>query len=507
MRLDGIKNTKRNLGFGMLSVILSMLLPFLTRTVMIHTLGKLFTGLSGLFQSFFQLLNIAELGFGAAIVYFMYQPIARNDEDTICALLNVYKKSYRIIGVVILGIGFIMLPFLPYMIHGNEIPDVNIYVVYVIVLLNSVVGYFFFPQKRSLLLAHQRNDIISKVSLCMVTIQNVVQMIILVIYKDYYLYALTGFFCEILNHCICAFIAGRKYPQYTCKGRLNDNAKKELINKIRGLFTFNIGSVISNFADSIVVSAFLGLEILAMYNNYFYVITAMFSILAIYYNAMRAGIGNTIVLDSVDKNYESFKKLQFVQCWLVGWITICMICLYQPFMLLWVGDTWLLPYPLIICFCVLFYLWKIQDIVTVYKEAAGLWDKDRYRPLISAGLNLLLNLTLVRVWGLYGVVISTIASIVFVDSWWVSKSLFQEYFHKSRKTYYINILLEIFLVIPCAIVTWYICSLVQADGLCGFVLKGLLCIIVPNLIYVLFHIRNSQFREIWTYIRKKGRKR
>ncbi|MBR4329805.1 MAG: polysaccharide biosynthesis protein, partial [Candidatus Riflebacteria bacterium] len=84
-------------------------------------------GLNSLFTSVLQVLNLTELGVSSALVYSMYKPIAEDNKEKICQLMNLYKYYYRIIGFIILCIGLILLPFIPNLIHGNIPSDINIY--------------------------------------------------------------------------------------------------------------------------------------------------------------------------------------------------------------------------------------------------------------------------------------------------------------------------------------------------------------------------------------------
>ena len=165
LKSDRIKNTRRNAIWGIVNKFITILLPFITRTVLIYVLGVEYVGINGLFSSILQVLSLAELGFSSAIVYSMYKPLAENDNDVVCALLQFYKKIYRCIGSIVLIIGVALIPFLKYLISGSCPSDVNIYVVYIIYLLNTSCSYFLFAYKKSLLSAVQRQDIISKVAM------------------------------------------------------------------------------------------------------------------------------------------------------------------------------------------------------------------------------------------------------------------------------------------------------------------------------------------------------
>ena len=165
MKIERTKNATRNIMFNGMSQMMNMLVPFIMRSIILNFLGMEYLGLGGLFRSILSILNLAELGVGSTMVFSMYKPIAEDDTDTICALMKLYRKFYRIIGLVILTVGLILTPFLPNLINGEVTADVNIYVLYYMNLGSTVLSYWMFAYKNCLLSAHQRGDISSKVAI------------------------------------------------------------------------------------------------------------------------------------------------------------------------------------------------------------------------------------------------------------------------------------------------------------------------------------------------------
>ena len=200
IKLSRTKNAVRNIYSGMFNKIFTIFFPFLIRTVLIKKIGIEYAGPNSLFSSILQVLNLTELGFASAVVYSMYKPIAEDDKDTICALLNFYKRVYFIIGLVILALGTAVMPFLPHLIKGNIPQDINIYVLYSIYLVNTSLSYLLFGYKNSLLNAHQRRDVISNILTITQGLMNICQLLILVTIKNYYLYVLMMPIFTVLNN-------------------------------------------------------------------------------------------------------------------------------------------------------------------------------------------------------------------------------------------------------------------------------------------------------------------
>ena len=125
-KLDRKKNAARNIVYGLTLKAYQIIVPFIMRTVMIYFMGVQYLGLNSLFTSVLQVLNLAELGVGSAMIYSMYKPIAEDDNARICALMGLYRTYYRMIGIFIAVIGGILTPFIPRLISGEVPDDVNI---------------------------------------------------------------------------------------------------------------------------------------------------------------------------------------------------------------------------------------------------------------------------------------------------------------------------------------------------------------------------------------------
>lgn len=274
-KIERAKNATRNIVFGMILKAYQIVMPFLMRTAMIYLMGVQYLGLNSLFISILQVLNLAELGVGSAMIYSMYRPIAEDDNATICALMKLYRTYYRVIGLIIAVIGCILTPFIPKLISGDIPRGLNIYILYLLNLGATVLSYWLYAYKNSILQAHQRTDIVSKVTLVTSTIQYILQLLVLWLFKNYYLYVAVMLATQALTNVATAVVADKLYPQFSPKGPLPKGEASKINGRIKDLFTAKIGGIIVNSADTIVISAFLGLTALAVYQNYYFILTSI----------------------------------------------------------------------------------------------------------------------------------------------------------------------------------------------------------------------------------------
>lgn len=331
-------NAKRNLIWGFIQKIVSVLIPFVSRTIMIYVLGMEYIGLNSLFASILSMLSFAELGIGSALVFSMYKPIADGDDDKVCALLAFYRRCYIVIGTIIVGCGLVILPFLDKFITGDVPSDTNIYVLFLIYLFNSAVGYFLFAYKQSILIASQRIDLVSKVNLIVSFFLNVLQIAALLIFRSYYAFIIILPVSTCVSNLWIAYVTKEHYPQYICKGMIGKEEIKVIAEKVGGLLCQKIGNIVLCNVDAIVISSFLGLRILGIYNGYFYVISTLMGFLYIIQQTLIPSVGNSIAKESKEKNYKDFSKFQYIYMWIVSWCSVCLLVLFQPFIGMWQGT-------------------------------------------------------------------------------------------------------------------------------------------------------------------------
>lgn len=495
MIIDRTKNAKRNVLFGLINRVISLLLPFVVRTAMIHTLGKEYLGLSGLFTSILSVLSLTELGVGSAIVYHMYKPIAEDDEETVCALLNYYRKVYKIIGIVVLVVGVMLIPFLPRLIKGGYPSDINIAFLYLVYLVDTVSSYLLFAYYNSLLNAFQRNDITSNIGTIITIIRYLTQALMLLLFKDYLLFIIVLPATTIISNILTAIAARKYYPQYTCRGSITQKMRKDIEVKVRGMLISRVQAVTRNSFDSIFISAFLGLGQNAIYSNYYYIMSNIIAVLYIFIPSITGGVGNSVASESVEKNYADMNKINFIYMWMSGWCAICLACLYQPFTKIWVGEGLMFPTSVMILFCIYFYALKMGDIRFVYFEVNGLWWENRYKAILEAVGNITLNYLLGKYFGVYGILMATILTIVIINFGLGTTTVFKYYFGMDKLPgYYTRQFIYLTVTVIAGSATYYACSLLAGDNIISLLGKMCICVVLPNTLYFILHFKNPDFK-------------
>lgn len=479
-------NAKRNIISGTLYKIVELGTPFITRTLLLYYLGIEYLGLGSLFTSILQVLNLTELGFSRAIIFGLFKPLATNDTKTVNALICFYRKVYKIVGVVVLFGGIVILPVLPKLIKGTYPSDINLYILFLIYLFNTCIGYWLYAYKNALIIASQRQDILSNISTVLGIIKFIIQLLVLMVFRNYYGFIALNILFTITNNIWVSKICKKKFPQYMCEGRIDENTKENLTRQIKGIAIGKFSQAARNSFDSIILSMFCGLVELAIYSNYFYILTSITGVLGIIIEAISSGVGDSVATESKEKNYLDFKKFNFYYAWISSWFSICLFCLYQPFMIIWVGENLCAPMHTALLFSIYFYILHMGQIRSVYASAAGIWWEFRWIAIGEMISNVILNFVLGYKYGMNGILWATIITVFVYSIIGISIITFRKFFNVSSKGYFASELLYSIITLISGAITYYLTKCVNIEGIIGLIIKVSICCVLPNAILVIF---------------------
>ena len=313
---------------------------------------------------------------------------------------------------MILAAGLIIIPFLKVLVKDPELPGgLNLYACYLIFLFNSVVSYLLYGYMNSLPLAFQRRDILSRVDMSMAVLRCIMESMLLISSDNFYLYLLSMPLITILRNLLTATVMRRLYPDITCRGKLHKEQIVDLHKRVYGLFLNKLTVSSRNGIDTICISAFISLAAAGIYSNYYIIMAGLISVSIMICQSMMASVGNSIVTESRDKNYTNMRSFDFIYMMVAGWATACLICLYQPFISLWLGVGMKLGPDVVLGLGLYFYILKAGDIRWVFHEGAGLWYECRFITIGETIANLVLNILLCSVWGIAGIVYATVITV------------------------------------------------------------------------------------------------
>jgi len=487
----------RNVGVMFLTQFATFVLAFVSRTVFIKTLGAEYLGLNGLFYNILNALSLAELGLGTAIAYALYKPIAQNDTEQIKSILAFFHKCYFVIGIIIIIVGYIILPFLPYLIKDEVTIPVNIYNVYLCFLVNSVIGYFF-AHKRTIIDETQNKYLTTTIDFTINTIVTIVQIVILWKFQDYMAFLFVRIFGTLIASILVSISADRKFSYIKEQAvNLSPAIKKKIWNDVSIVFFHKLGGIVITGTDFLIISAFVGIEAVGIYSNYTLIIGTVTIFCYLFIQGADASIGNAIATLKEKDLYVIFRKIAFLTFCINGISTVCLLNLLNPFIELWIGKDYLLSNSVVYVIVANFFFMQNRRLILTFKFNAGLFRPDMYKPFIEMVFNLSISIFLVHIYGVLGVLIGTLANTFFINIWVeafiVHKHIFSTSIVNYLKMYFIQTLA---LLTACAI-SLYVNAFIDV-----FILRCLISVLVSISVYFLFFFRSSEFKYFVSIMKK-----
>ena len=496
------ENSIINSTMSIITQVLTVILNFAVKTVFIKMLNDEYLGVNGLFTNIITMLSLADLGIGIAIPYSLYKPLAEKDEQKINILMNFYKKIYNIIGMVVLLIGLSLTPFLGLII--KDIPDnvPNLSLIYMLFVIHSASSYFF-VYKKFLIDSDQKGYITSRIIFAFSTILSIIQIILLVITKNYILFLLASIIMVILQNIYISYKANKMYP--FIKNKTNDKLSKDDVKDIKknvsSLFIYKVGTVIMNGTDNIIISKFIGLIIVGFYSNYVLIINSVTNVLNQIFNAITSSIGNLVVTTNKKRSKEIYDNLNFANFWLYSLFGICLMVLINPFIDIWIGKKYVMIFSIVFLLVLNFYILGMQSVTNSFINAYGLFWKAKYRPIIMVIINIVVSVILVQFIKIEGVLVGTLISRL-VTTAWLDPYIVHKYgFKISSKKYYIDYVKYLSTFIIVALLVNYLISFVAITNIIVLILMAILVVIVINIIFILLFFKTSEFNYFFDKIK------
>lgn len=496
------KNAIRNLIVAWAGQLALLLCTFVSRSVFVKILSTEYLGISGLFSNILSMLSLVDLGIGVSIAYYLYEPLANKDEKKICQLMNYFKKIYTTIGVIVFIIGVVLTPFLEWFIKEDlTIPHIRF--IYVLYVLDSALTYFS-AYKTSLINADQKNYIVSFYHNAIRVIQTILAIGLLVVTKDYIAYYSVTLVATVIYNVMITRKANKLYSFLkqnkleVIDADMKDKIKKNTI----AMMCHKIGNVLVNSTDNLLISKFVSIVSVGLYSNYSMILINLNKIVGQIFSAMTASIGNFNVSESDEKKEKLFYTLFFMDFEIYNFCSICLFVLFNPFIVLWLGDKYVMSQTIVLIIVLNNYLQGVRKVVLSFKDACGLFQNDKYKALAESAINLVVSIVLVKYWGIAGVFIGTTVSFVLTCLWIEPLVLFKHGLNASLWKYFKVYILYFVELLVCVGLSYYIASFIP-DGLVGFLLRMLVCGGVWLLSVVLLHSRSEEFKTLLLKIKKK----
>lgn len=494
MEIKRKRNSFLNIFSGLIMQGIFICINLTTQRVFVNLLGIEMQGLRGVFNNVISVLNLADLGLGSAIVFSMYRPLAINDNEKVAALLDFYGYIYRRIAICILLFGMLFLPFIPFFVSA-DINYLYAQIIFLLFVFRTLISYLF-SYKINLFIADQKRYIHTNINTIFILIINLSMIIILKLTRNYIFFLIINVFLLFLQNLFISFLAERSYPQFRLlkKKKLDQETKKQIFSNTKALLYQRLGSTCVGTTDNLIIATVINLTTVGLYTNYTFISITIRDLVNQIFTSITAPMGNLIAQEDWESVKCWFWRIMFADFWLHGFTSICLFILLSPFVSIWMGADKVLEQVVVFILVLNFYLLGMTRCTRLIRDSAGLYTQFRLMPLVEGIVNLIVSIVLVQFLGLLGVLLGTLIGLLSASIWIHPLVVFEHVIKEPLKNYYRKYFLYFLVLIVVGFLTFQICSfIVIGNEYVRFIVKLFICVILPNILFVLFFWKDECF--------------
>lgn len=482
----------------------SVLTSFVVRAVFVATLAAEYVGLETLFSSLLTILALADLGIGTAIIFALYEPLAKDDRESIKSIMRLFKRAYITIGIVIIAIGAIMTPNVHFLL-GADAPDIpNLEVYFFCFVLNTGVSYFF-SYKGALITADQKSYIVYLITYAFQIAMACCQIAVLLLTHDYLLFLVCMVASTLLQNIVIAWKCNRMYPYILEKdvAPIDRDVLDTIKKNVAGMILHKLAGAATTPASNLIITMFVGLATTSLYGNYLLVTTSMNRIVIRAFEAIVASVGNLVAEESEERQYEVFQTTFFIDALAYGLIAGGMLCAFNPFILILTGsEDWCFPGYIVALIVLLFYVTGMRQAGQAFISAYGLFWQTKWKAVLEAVTLPLFGIVLAQFFGMAGVLVGMILSNVFISTLYEGWAIHKYGLHRPLTPYLRRWILYVATTVIACAAAYFVCSLFAITPIADFFIKGIIGVICPIAALFAFFGRRREAQEALSIVKR-----
>lgn len=489
------------------------------RTVFLRTLGIQYTGVSSLFTDILTVLSFAELGISSAITYALYKPVAEKDSERVASLMRFYRSAYRVVSLIVLIGGLCVVPFLDIIV--KKVPDIKepIVLIYILYVINTAVSYLF-VFKSTLFTANQEHHYVSRIQIIISLTRSAVECLLLFVFHNFLVYLIFGICITWLQNILISISADKHYPEFKSKhGKpLSKEERSGLFKNVGALMMYKVSNSLMNGCDSVIISSFIGTGWVGYISNYTLVTSKVNNLMNQFYHSATPSVGNLAVTDT-ERQYSTFKILQFMSFWMTTFCATSFIVLLNPFIEICFGAEYVRSMVIVVVLTTHFFLNSLVHPVATFRNANGLFVQGKFRPVAMCIINIGLSVVLAlwwrqsgELWGVFGVKLATVIAQLLTIQWFDPYLVYKRVFKQSLKKYYKKFFVYLSFAVCSCFATWsaghVFDTYLSLNPYIVFAIKLVLCLLVPNLFIFLLFRKTEEYVGFMDVLKKLlGKKR
>ena len=410
----------KNAGVTIFFYFINVILGFWSRKIFYDYLGSEVLGLDTTASTLLMFLNLAELGIGSSVGYFLYRPMFENDTLVMNEIVALQGWIYRRVAFWVIGSSVILMSFFPLIFSDIQIPLWYAYATFIVMLVGSMLGYFM-NYRQCVLNADQKGYKVTMVTQGVGTIFRIILILLLpVVSTPFILYigmnllgSLVG--CLWLNHVLKTEYPWLKKAELSGKELLKKYP--DVLHKTKQIFFHKVTTLVVNQVAPLIMYAFTTLTAVAYYGNYLTLIDKAKDIIKNAFSSTGNAVGNLIASRDEERIQSVFWELIDSRLCISFACILVINLITEPFITVWLSSDYLLGKKVLVLVSILSFLSINRQTVDSFIGGYGLFQ-DIWAPVIEAVINLSVAIGLGYYWNIVGVQCGTLVSTIIIVYGW-----------------------------------------------------------------------------------------
>ena len=395
---------------GLFSQFVSVALGVIIPRLVLVQLGSEANGLLSATQQALVYLDLLESGIGTAALQALYKPAAEQDRAAVSGIFNAIRREYAKVGIAYAALVCGLSVLFPFFIK-TELPFFTVLLTVLLGGMGQAVRFLLQAKYRVLLQAEGRGYVLINANLLLTVSISIGKIILLICGLSLIAVQLLCFLCGLLQTTLLTLYAKKQYswldravpPDTTATAQ----HRAVLVHQISGLIFQN--------TDILLLSVVCGLKTTSVYSMYVMLFGMVGTAVSAINGSVSFVLGQTYHTDRAHflRLYRAFETYNMALTFAL-YLTADVFIL--PFLKLYTAGVTDISYldPVLPHLFVCTYLLSngraaAQRVI----EYAGHFQKTQNRSVIESVINLLISLLLVVPLGMYGVLIGTIAALLY----------------------------------------------------------------------------------------------
>lgn len=492
------RNSLYNLLSDIIPQTIIILISFFRVKIFLNYMGADNLGVYQLYGQILSYLSLAELGLTGAAMYFLYKPISEKNYKKINEILSGVRKTFTYILIVMFVVGMVLSLNISFFFKDTAFTNTYLMMTFIIALLTNILGYLTTPYVVMFDSSQEKYKYVLHTQILLI-IRHLLQIVLIIIFKNLFVILIVEFIFAIFQNIIIRFLFKKHYPEV----KFTKEKDYSFWSKTKELIPHKIGTLVANNIDVIIISKFLGLTSVVIYNCYYYFIFNISILVNRIGSATLASVGNLLVTDK-DKSYNIFLEYNSMLFFIASIICVPLALAITSFVGLWYGKDMIVNNFTTILFILILFYSIIRIVLNTFVGAMALYKETIICTCTEIIINLTVSLLLVNKIGIAGLLIGTLLSMVISEYLIKPFVLNKKIFNSNIFIYYLDCLKYFVFSVIGYILFYIILKYVSINNLLIWFIVGTV-IFILNFIITLFYyklINRTSFLSRISFLKK-----